>query len=108
MLNIITVIIFVLIILFLINKNRTETFDFVGKYPNYYAGGTDIINRKIDHTNRFALHDYIWSGNSYPWYRDPYSIHLWYNTLKKQKWWNIFHRRKFLNLDNYMHVPYYL
>lgn len=61
-----------------------------------------LILIKYKNTEHFDF-----SGNQYqyPWYRDPYSIYLWEDMHKKQRWWNIFHRRKYLHLNNYMYLP---
>ena len=39
------------------------------------------------------------------WYKDPYSIELWWKANRKHDWWNIFHRRQFMNIDGYMYTP---
>jgi hypothetical protein len=43
--------------------------------------------------------------NMYPFYRDPYSISLWKDTIKRHRWWNIFHKRKYGSLNNHIYVP---
>lgn len=73
-------------------------------------------NKKIDIENfhpfnySYEFHNY----NSYPdnfdfenryvWWRDPYSIDLWLDTIERHRKWNVFHRRRFLNIDNHIYI----
>ncbi len=44
---------------------------------------------------------------TYLWYRDPYSIKLWYDTVRRHAWWDLFHRRKYRTINQTMYVPTY-
>lgn len=55
-------------------------------------------------TRREEVEGFDFEGK-YLWYRDPYSIKKWEEAASKQRWWNAFHRRQFLHIDNYMYLP---
>ena len=54
------------------------------------------------HTSDIETFDH---AGKYAWYRTPYSWYYWQNAMRRQELWNLFHRRKYLSIDNFLYLP---